>query len=115
MFAGEPRQDIENGFEATLDILEDMTTTSSQADVYYQILKAFSETVKQYRQRVGREVQNMVQSYVERVLVIKAPQAQHGRDIASFFDFSDFDHELIDANLGFQLGQSEESLFYTVE
>ncbi|ETS78727.1 hypothetical protein PFICI_08580 [Pestalotiopsis fici W106-1] len=115
-FAGEPREDIDNGFEASLSLLKDMAESSPQAKFYHHVLQSFSETVMRYRQRVAREVQNTVQDYMEHVLVIETSQtdAQLENNMASLFDLTEFESQLDTEDLDFELNQFEK-FFYTVE
>lgn len=115
-FAGEPRPDIDNGFEATLSLLENMTGSSPQAKFYHHVLERFSETVTRYRQRVAREVQSTVQDYVEHVLVIETSHSdtQPESSITSLLDLMDVEAESDNQDLEFEWSQFEK-FFYTVE
>lgn len=75
MFAGEPRKDIEDAFEATLDVLHDMAETSPQAKFYHGILTKLSFAIIKYRQRVEGEVRRTVKHFMAQVLVIEATTA----------------------------------------
>lgn len=115
-FAGEPRPDIDNGFEATLSLLKDMTGSSPQAKFYHHVLARFSETVIKYRQRVAREVQTTVQDYVENVLVIETSHTDTRPDSSttSFLDLMEVEAEIDDHDLEFEWSQFEK-FFCTVE
>jgi hypothetical protein len=116
MFAGEPRYDIESGFEGALKLLKDMAETSAQAKFYHDVLNSFSETVTLHRQRVTREVQSAVQDYMERVLVVRTTQSdkQRERDVNCVTNLADFEVQFDDPIFASELDQFE-SLFYTIE
>lgn len=115
-FAGEPRPDIDNGFEATLSLLEDMMGSSPQVKFYHHVLERFSETVTRYRQRVAREVQSTVQDYVEHVLIIETSHSDTRPEssMTSLFDLMDVEAEFDDHALEFEWSQFER-FFYSVE
>ncbi|GKZ35532.1 hypothetical protein AbraIFM66950_006194 [Aspergillus brasiliensis] len=68
MFAGEPRRDIENLFNSTLLLLDDIGRTSPQAQLYHQILTSLSDAVTKFRNRVAGEVYRTVQDYMDQIL-----------------------------------------------
>lgn len=77
MFAGEPRQDIQDAFEGCREVLAAMGETSSQAKAYHEILTSFSEAVRKFRQRVTMEERRTVQHYMEQVLVIDVAHTEN--------------------------------------
>jgi hypothetical protein len=72
MFAGEPRTDIQNAFQATVEILGDISKHSQQAQQDHEILMSFSDAIARYRERVLAEVRHTVQHYMERILSVEA-------------------------------------------
>ncbi|KAL5341761.1 hypothetical protein BJX70DRAFT_395493 [Aspergillus crustosus] len=72
MFAGEPRQDINESFNSACMILAEIASTSPQAQLYHSILTSFAEAVDVYRQRVEDERRRTVQHYMDQILVIDA-------------------------------------------
>ncbi|PYH84598.1 hypothetical protein BO82DRAFT_381401 [Aspergillus uvarum CBS 121591] len=76
MFAGEPRKDIDRAFDYAQSILREIGTKSPQAQLYHNILDAFVEAIKKYKQRVTDERNYTVQYYMDRVLISEASPAE---------------------------------------
>lgn len=72
VFGGEPRSDIENGFQSAQIILGDIALSSKQAQLYHNILMNLADAVKKYRQRVTEERNYTVQHYMDRILIWEA-------------------------------------------
>lgn len=83
MFAGEPRQDIEDSFGGAREVLDSIAATSSQARLYHEILTSFSEAVSKYRQRVSGEVRRTVQHYMDQILIVDVPGNMGGQHYPS--------------------------------
>ncbi|KAH7035967.1 FMN-dependent dehydrogenase-domain-containing protein [Microdochium trichocladiopsis] len=75
MFAGEPRQDIQDAFAACREVLGAMSETCLQARTYLDILASFHEAVRKYHQRVAMQVRDTVHNYMDQVLMVEVPQA----------------------------------------
>ncbi|KAF7548329.1 hypothetical protein G7046_g8709 [Stylonectria norvegica] len=65
MFAGEPRQDIQEAFEGAREILENIAQISPQAKLYHSILTDLAEAVAKYRYRVASEIRKTVEHYLD--------------------------------------------------
>jgi hypothetical protein len=75
-FAGEPRKDIEEGFEQICEILECMAAQSPQASLYRDILRSFQESIARWHGRINTEVKRTVQHYMDDILVIDSSEHQ---------------------------------------
>lgn len=70
-FAGEPRWDIDMGFERVVAVLKDIARVSPQAKLYVKILDDFREAVETWRMKVTREVRRTVDRYMDCILDVE--------------------------------------------
>ncbi len=87
MFAGEPRQDIQEAFQSARAVLAEISTLSQQAKVYNTILGDFADAVDRYRQRVSLEIRRTVEHYLDttpfvRPATRRPSEERHGGGVA---------------------------------
>ncbi|KAJ9136596.1 putative C6 transcription factor [Pleurostoma richardsiae] len=70
LFAGEPRQDVQDSFDSAHDILRSLAAASPQARLYYDILSNFSDAIARYRRRLSYETRRSVHQYMDQILVV---------------------------------------------
>ncbi|KAL2825053.1 hypothetical protein BDW59DRAFT_180004 [Aspergillus cavernicola] len=102
MFAGEPRQDIDDGFNNACTIIAEIAFTSPQAQLYHGILTSFASAIEAYRQRKEDEQQMTVQRYMDRVLVIHPALHSHDNglgDRGGVHHHHDHDHEWLEEGI----------------
>ncbi|KAL3482149.1 hypothetical protein BJX99DRAFT_252862 [Aspergillus californicus] len=84
MFAGEPRQDIDDAFNSACEIIADIAAMSPQAQLYRDILMGFASAVAEFHRRRDEEQRATVKHYMDEILVIDTAPSTRVPDTRDF-------------------------------